>query len=253
MTITTAAGLGLVKLGFDAPADPARRSPEELKALADTAGIALEGAPAEEIAKWATDTFGARFCVTSSMADAVVAHLFSRVAPGVDVVFLDTGLHFPETLKIRDTVARTMNVNVRSIRPRQTVGQQDGELGPRLFARSPDECCFLRKVEPLARSLDGRAAWVTGVRRIEAPTRAGTPIVSWDEKHDLVKINPLVAWSDEDVEAYQVLHGLPRNPLVAQGYPSIGCAPCTRRVAPGEDPRAGRWSGSDKTECGIHQ
>jgi len=149
MTVVTATGLGLVTLG--ATPDPASAS--SLEALAREAGVALEGAPAEEIAKWATDTFGARFCVTSSMADAVVAHLFSRVTPGVDVVFLDTGLHFPETLKVRDTVAATMNVNVRSIRPQRTVGQQDGDFGPRLFARSPDECCFLRKVEPLERAL----------------------------------------------------------------------------------------------------
>ena len=149
----------------------------DLEALALDAASALEGQPAEVIAKWATDTFGARFCVTSSMADAVVAHLFSRVAPGVDVVFLDTGLHFPETLKVRDTVAATMDVNVRSIRPRMTVGQQDGEFGPRLFARSPDECCFLRKVEPLERALADYDSWATGLRRDESPTRANTPFV----------------------------------------------------------------------------
>ena len=114
------------------------------------------------------------------MADAVVAHVVSRVAPGVDVVFLDTGLHFPETLKVRDTVARTMDVNVRSIRPRLTVGQQDGEYGPRLFNRSPDECCFLRKVEPLERALTDYDSWATGLRRDESPTRANTPVVAFD-------------------------------------------------------------------------
>jgi phosphoadenosine phosphosulfate reductase len=143
-------------------------------------------------------------------------------------------------------------INVIEALPRQSVSEQDAEYGAELHLRDPNLCCLLRKVDPLARALAGRAAWVTGVRRIEAPTRANTPVASWDGKHDLVKINPLVAWSDEDVEAYQVRHDLPRNPLVAQGYPSIGCAPCTRKVAPGEDPRAGRWSGDDKTECGIH-
>ena len=126
MTIVAATSLNLVSLGSPLVAAKGRRTPAELEALARDAAVALEGAPAEQIAKWATDTFGARFCVTSSMADAVVAHLFSRVSPGVDVVFLDTGLHFPETLKVRDTVAATMDVNVRSIRPRLTVGQQDG-------------------------------------------------------------------------------------------------------------------------------
>jgi phosphoadenosine phosphosulfate reductase len=248
MTVVTAAGLGLVTLG--APPDPASAS--SLEVLAREAGVALEGAPAEEIAKWATDTFGARFCVTSSMADAVVAHLFSRVAPGVDVVFLDTGLHFPETLKVRDTVAATMNVNVRSIRPRMTVGQQDGEFGPRLFARSPDECCFLRKVEPLERALADYDAWATGLRRDESPTRADTPVVAFDAKRGKVKVNPIAAWTQADVDAYIAQWDVPVNELFAKGYGSIGCWPCTRRTQPGEDPRSGRWAMFEKTECGLH-
>jgi phosphoadenosine phosphosulfate reductase len=248
MTVVTAAGLGLVSLG--ATPDPASAS--SLEALAREAGVALEGAPAEEIAKWATDTFGARFCVTSSMADAVVAHLFSRVAPGVDVVFLDTGLHFPETLNVRDAVARTMNVNVRSIRPRMTVGQQDGELGPRLFARNPDECCFLRKVEPLERALADYDAWATGLRRDESPSRAGTPVVAFDAKRGKVKVNPIAAWTQADVDQYIAQWDVPVNELFAKGYGSIGCWPCTRRTDPGEDPRAGRWAMFEKTECGLH-
>jgi phosphoadenosine phosphosulfate reductase len=248
MTVVTAAGLGLVTLG--ATPDPASAS--SLEALAREAGVALEGASAEEIAKWATDTFGARFCVTSSMADAVVAHLFSRVAPGVDVVFLDTGLHFPETLKVRDTVAATMNVNVRSIRPQRTVGQQDGDFGPRLFARSPDECCFLRKVEPLERALADYDAWATGLRRDESPTRAGTPVVAFDAKRGKVKVNPIAAWTQADVDAYIAQWDVPVNELFAKGYGSIGCWPCTRRTQPGEDSRAGRWALFEKTECGLH-
>jgi phosphoadenosine phosphosulfate reductase len=248
MTVVTAAGLGLVTLG--ATPDPASAS--SLEALAREAGVALEGAPAEEIAKWATDTFGARFCVTSSMADAVVAHLFSRVTPGVDVVFLDTGLHFPETLKVRDTVAATMNVNVRSIRPQRTVGQQDGDFGPRLFARSPDECCFLRKVEPLERALADYDAWATGLRRDESPTRANTPVVAFDARRGKVKVNPIAAWTQADVDAYIAQWDVPVNELFAKGYSSIGCWPCTRRTQPGEDPRAGRWALFEKTECGLH-
>ena len=214
---------------------------------------ALEGKPAEEIAAWAAGAFGEDVFVAASMQDVVLPHLFAQLIPGVEVLFLQTGYHFAETLQTRDVAIRDLAITVVEALPRQSVAEQDAEYGAKLHDRDPNLCCFLRKVEPLARALEGRAAWVTGVRRIEAPTRANTPIVSWDEKHDLVKINPLVAWSDEDVEAYQVAHDLPRNPLVAQGYPSIGCAPCTRKVALGEDPRAGRWSGNDKTECGIHQ
>jgi len=214
---------------------------------------ALEGKSAEEIADWTAGAFGTDVVVAASMQDVILPHLFAQVIPGVEVLFLQTGYHFAETLQTRDVAARSLAITVVEALPAQSVAEQDAEYGEKLHDRDPNLCCFLRKVDPLARSLDGRAAWVTGVRRIEAPTRANTPIVSWDDKHDLVKINPLVAWSDEDVEAYQVAHDLPRNPLVAQGYPSIGCAPCTRKVAPGEDPRAGRWSGSDKTECGIHQ
>ena len=218
------------------------------------AGISatLEGSSAEEIAVWAAGAFGTDVIVAASMQDVVLPHLFAQVIPGVEVLFLETGYHFPETLLTRDLAARALPITVVEALPRQSVPEQDAEYGANLHDSDPNLCCFLRKVEPLARSLEGRAAWVTGVRRIEAPTRANTPIVSWDHQHDLVKINPLVAWSDDDVGAYQVQHDLPRNPLVAQGYASIGCAPCTRKVAPGEDPRAGRWSGNDKTECGIH-
>ena len=213
----------------------------------------LEGMPAEQIAAWTACTFGRDVIVAASMQDVILPHLFAQVIPDVEVLFLQTGYHFDETMQTLDVAIRDLAITVIEALPRQSVPEQDAEYGEKLHDRDPNLCCFLRKVDPLARSLDGRAAWVTGVRRIEAPTRAGTPIVSWDDKHDLVKINPLAAWSDEDVEAYQVAHALPRNPLVAQGYPSIGCAPCTRMVAPGEDPRAGRWSGNDKTECGIHQ
>jgi phosphoadenosine phosphosulfate reductase len=253
MTILAATSLNLVSLGAaPAPVEAGRRTPAELEALARDAAVALEGATAEQIAKWATDTFGARFCVTSSMADAVVAHLFSRVSPGVDVVFLDTGLHFPETLRVRDTVAATMDVNVRSIRPRMTVGQQDGEFGPRLFARNPDECCFLRKVEPLERALTEYDAWATGLRRDESPTRANTPVVTFDAKKGKVKVNPIAAWTQTDVDRYVSRWNVPVNELFKKGYGSVGCWPCTRRTRAGEDPRAGRWAMFEKTECGLH-
>ena len=227
---------------------PAAERDSALAAVSAT----LEGKPAQEIAAWAAGAFGRNVIVAASMQDVILPHLLAQVIPDVEVLFLDTGYHFPETMLTRDVAARALPITVVNASPRQSVTEQDVEFGEKLHDRDPNLCCFLRKVEPLARSLEGRAAWVTGVRRAESPARADAPIISWDDAHDLVKINPLVAWFDEDVEAYQVEHDLPRNPLVAQGYPSIGCAPCTRKVARGEDPRSGRWSGKDKTECGIH-
>jgi phosphoadenosine phosphosulfate reductase len=251
MSPVSALNLNLVDLGA-APRGSDRRDAEQLRELAEEAGRRLADAPALTIAAWAAETFGNRLCVTSSMADGVVAHLVSRVAPGVDVIFLDTGLHFPETLRVRDTVARTLPVTVRSIRPRQTVGQQDGEYGPRLFHKSPDECCALRKVEPLARALADYDAWITGLRRDESPTRANTPVVSFDARRGKVKVNPIAAWRQADVERYVRRWNVPVNELLRQGYGSIGCWPCTRRTKAGEDPRAGRWAMFEKTECGLH-
>ncbi|GAB3118814.1 phosphoadenylyl-sulfate reductase [Streptomyces calidiresistens] len=225
---------------------------EELRELAERAGRDLEEAPASAILRWAVETFGPRFCVTSSMEDAVVAHLASRVAPGVDVVFLDTGYHFPETIGTRDAVAAVMDVNVITLTPRRTVAEQDAEHGPRLHDRDPDLCCALRKVEPLERGLGGYDAWATGLRRDESPTRANTPVVGWDERRRKVKVSPIARWTQDDVDAYVAEHGVLTNPLLQDGYASIGCAPCTRRVAAGEDARAGRWAGRGKTECGLH-
>ncbi|KNB53377.1 phosphoadenylyl-sulfate reductase [Streptomyces caatingaensis] len=223
-----------------------------LEQLALRAGRELEDAPALEILRWAADTFGERFCVTSSMEDAVVAHLASRVSPGVDVVFLDTGYHFPETLGTRDAVEAVMDVRVLTLTPAQTVAEQDAAYGPRLHDRDPDLCCALRKVRPLEAGLAGYDAWATGLRRDESPTRAHTPVVGWDARRGKVKIAPIARWTQDDVAAYIAEHGVLVNPLLTDGYASIGCAPCTRRVRDGEDARAGRWAGLAKTECGLH-
>ena len=228
------------------------RAEAELRDLVRHAGAELELAPAEDIIEWAVATFGSRFCVTSSMADAVLAHLASRVAPGIDVVFLDTGYHFAETIGTRDAVAATLDVNLLTITPKQTVAEQDATYGEDLFARDPDLCCALRKVRPLQESLAGYDAWATGLRRAETHNRVIAPVIGWDAKKGKVKVSPLARWDDEQVEAYVAEHGVLVNPLQYDGYPSIGCFPCTRRVAPGEDARAGRWSGTGKTECGIH-
>ncbi|MFD5573943.1 phosphoadenylyl-sulfate reductase [Streptomyces cadmiisoli] len=223
-----------------------------LRDLAERAGRELEEASAPEILQWAARTFGRRFCVTSSMEDAVVAHLASRAMPGVDVVFLDTGYHFEETIGTRDAVEAVMDVNVLTVTPARTVAEQDAEHGPALHDRDPDLCCFLRKVEPLERGLRDFDAWATGLRRDESPSRADTPVVAWDDKRRKVKISPIARWTQDDVDAYVTEHGVLTNPLLTDGYASIGCAPCTRRVLEGEDARAGRWAGRGKTECGLH-
>ncbi|MFZ2015877.1 MAG: phosphoadenylyl-sulfate reductase [Nocardioides sp.] len=230
----------------------AGRSPEELRELVSHVGAELELAPAEDIIEWAVATFGGRFCITSSMGDAVLAHVAARVAPGVDVVFLDTGYHFPETVGTADAVGATMDVTLIPITPAQTVTEQDAQYGPELHRRDPDLCCELRKVIPLQQTLVHYDAWATGLRRAETRNRAIAPVVGWDAKKGKVKVSPLARWTDDDVDRYIDEHGVLVNPLAHDGYPSIGCAPCTRRVAPGDDPRSGRWAGTPKTECGIH-
>jgi len=228
------------------------RTPEELREIVSHWGAELELAPAETIIEWAAATFGDRFCLTSSMGDAVLAHLASKVVPGVDVVFLDTGYHFVETIGTRDAVEATLDVTLVNVTPDQTVAEQDATEGKDLFRTDPDRCCFLRKVQPLQRTLDRYDAWATGLRRAETHNRVIAPVIGWDAKKQKVKVSPLARWSDEQVDDYIAENGVLVNPLVYDGYPSIGCAPCTRRVAPGEDPRSGRWAGTNKTECGIH-
>ena len=212
----------------------------------------LEGKTPQEILRWAVSTFGDRFVISSSMGDGVLASLVSQVASGVDVVFLDTGYHFPETIGTRDAVAQVYDVNVRTILPLLSVNQQDVEHGPELWRRNPDACCAMRKVEPLTRALADYDAYASGIRRDESESRADTAVVEWDDKRGKVKVNPIAAWTQEDVDAYIADNGILVNPLAYDGYPSIGCAPCTHRVAEGEDPRSGRWKGSQKTECGLH-
>ncbi|KAA5828663.1 phosphoadenylyl-sulfate reductase [Saccharopolyspora hirsuta] len=229
-----------------------RRSDDELRALVEEAAPRLAEASAEEALRWAAETFGDELIVASNMQDAVLVDLAAKAKPGVDVLFLETGYHFAETIGTRDAVAQVYDVTVVNAVPEQTVAEQDAAEGPRLYERDPNRCCFLRKVVPLRNTLARYEAWVTGVRRVEAPTRANTPIVTWDDRNGLVKINPLAAWSDEEMQRYIDEHGVLVNPLVPAGYPSIGCQPCTAKPAPGADPRSGRWAGSAKTECGLH-
>jgi phosphoadenosine phosphosulfate reductase len=225
---------------------------ERLQAIAQEAGERLEGAHPTEILRWAAEEFGDTLCVTSSMADGVVAHLASSVQSGIPVIFLDTGYHFAETIGTRDAIAATLPVDVITVHPRQTVAEQDAEYGAKLHDRDPDLCCAMRKVEPLKRALAPYHAWISGIRRDESESRKNTKVVDWDPKRGLVKISPLAGWTQEQVDQYAAENGVLINPLVEVGYASIGCAPCTRPVAEGEDARAGRWAGRSKTECGLH-
>jgi len=224
----------------------------ELRELAERGAEELADATAEELLRWVEENFSGQYVVASNMQDAVLVEMAAKVHPGVDVLFLDTGYHFAETIGTRDAVEAVYGVNIVNVTPEQTVAEQDELVGKDLFASDAARCCNLRKVQPLSKALKGYTAWVTGIRRVEAPTRANAPLISFDEAFGLVKINPIAAWSDEDMQAYIEANGILVNPLVDEGYPSIGCAPCTQKPAEGADPRSGRWAGLAKTECGLH-
>jgi phosphoadenosine phosphosulfate reductase len=204
---------------------------------------AFERSSAEEIVRWAADTFGDGLCLTTSLTDAVLVDLAARVAPGVEVIFLDTQYHFPETLATLETVRTRYPVRVNVRRPDRPLDD--------LWRTDPEGCCDVRKVVPLDEALAGKTAWMSGLRRADSVERASTPIVERDRR-GLVKVNPIATWTDDDVALYIQLHDIPVNPLVHRGYPSVGCWPCTRAVAEGDDKRAGRWAGTAKTECGLH-
>jgi phosphoadenosine phosphosulfate reductase len=227
-------------------------SESDLQGLAERGAAELVGAGAMDLLRWTNENFGGNYVVASNMQDAVLVDLATKVRPGVDVLFLDTGYHFVETVGTRDAVEAVYDINVVNVTPENSVAKQDELFGKDLFARQPNECCRMRKVEPLGKALRGYSAWVTGIRRVEAPTRANAPLISWDKAFGLVKINPIAAWTDEDMQNYIDANDVLVNPLVFEGYPSIGCAPCTAKPAEGADPRSGRWAGLSKTECGLH-
>jgi phosphoadenosine phosphosulfate reductase len=229
-----------------------RRPDAQLETIARIAQDRFAESDTAEILAWVAEEFGYRTAVACSMADAVLPHVVAQHLPWVDTLFLETGYHFAETIGTRDAVEASMRLSIVDVTPRRSVAEQDAEFGAKLYERDPALCCAMRKVEPLHDTLRGYEVWITGVRRDEGPTRADTPFVTWDDKNGLVKVNPLAAWTFDDLLAYADDNDVIVNPLVNDGYPSIGCATCTRRVAPGEDPRAGRWAGLDKTECGLH-
>jgi len=200
-----------------------------------------------EVLRWAFDTYGVEHvAVTSSFEDGILAHLAVTADPAADIVLLDTQYLFAETWWLAEQMEHRFGVKLRVVKPLPEIVRDN------LWQSDVEACCAVRKVEPLNRALEGKRAWVTGVRRADGPTRANTPVVSYDINRNLVKINPLAAWTDEDVALYAEINELPVNPLTERGYPSIGCWPCTRPVADGEDKRGGRWAGNAKTECGLH-
>ena len=208
----------------------------DLQQLAERGAADLQGASANDLLRWTDENFGDSYVVASNMQDAVLVDMVAKVRPGVDILFLDTGYHFVETIGTRDAVEAVYDVNIVNVTPENSVAEQDKFFGKDLFAREPNECCRMRKVEPLGKALAGYSAWVTGIRRVEAPTRANAPLISWDRAFELVKINPIAAWTDEEIQAYIDANDILVNPLVFEGYPSIGCAPCTSKPADGRTP-----------------
>ena len=220
----------------------------------DQIGIAAESWKPEEVLAWAFDTYGENVAIATGFGVEGMALLdvASRVNPDLKVFTGDTEFLFPETYDLMDRVEEKYGIKVERLYSQLTPEEQEIEHGPKLWARNPDQCCALRKVEPLQRKLATLDAWVTAIRRGQTSDRAGVRKVDWDEKFNLVKISPLADWTREMVWNYVIRHEVPYNPLHDRNYPSIGCTHCTRAVLPGEDPRAGRWSGFRKTECGLH-
>ena len=214
----------------------------------------LEGATPLAILSWAAERFAPRlaFATGFGLEGLVILDLVARHRLPVDVFTLDTGLFFPETYDLWRSLEARYGLRIRAVRPQRTVEEQATQHGDALWARDPDGCCALRKLEPLERALAGHAAWLSAIRRDQTPDRAAAKVVERDRRYGLVKVNPLAAWSARDVWLHLRAHGVPQNPLHERGYPSIGCWPCTGPVAAGEDPRAGRWRGREKTECGLH-
>ncbi len=209
---------------------------------------------AAAVLRLATEKFAPRLTMATGFGveGCVLLDLIARDRLQVDVFTLDTGVLFPETYELWRRLERRYQISIRAVRSDLELEAQGEKFGDRLWERSPDVCCRLRKVEPLARALEGMDAWITGIRREQTPERSSASSIELDPKFGLVKVNPLVAWSAEDVRRYAEDHEVPVNPLLKRGYSSIGCAPCTTAVSPGEDPRAGRWRGLAKRECGLH-
>jgi phosphoadenosine phosphosulfate reductase len=235
-------------------AEQTRPSEDELKALNES----FEGQDPHETLKQALDRYSPRIILACSFGaeDVVLIDMIQRINPRTPLFYLDTDFLFPETYEVRDRIVAHYHLRpeqVIQVKSLLTPEKQATEHGDRLWARNPDLCCQLRKVEPLMRVLKGHAAWITGIRRDQAPTRAHARLVEWDAKFGLIKLNPLASWTADDVWRYIRGRGVPYNALHDRNYPSIGCTYCTAPVLPGEDPRSGRWKSFSKTECGLHK
>jgi phosphoadenosine phosphosulfate reductase len=214
----------------------------------------LEGSSPEMVLRWGFENFAPDIVQATGFGPegVVLMHMVSRIRPETVTFYLDTDLLFPETYALRDELAQRLGVRFERVPGSLPLDVQAGKYGPELWKRDPDLCCYVRKVVPQRQYLSQHRAWITGIRRDQTAFRANAGLVEWDTTNKMVKLNPLAAWTSEQVWSHIREHDLPYNALHDQGYPSIGCWPCTRAVAPGEDPRAGRWSGTLKTECGIH-
>ncbi|MCV4235736.1 phosphoadenylyl-sulfate reductase [Virgibacillus sp. LDC1] len=214
----------------------------------------LEHASAEEVIAFAIKTFpNITFACSFGAEDVVLVDMIQKISPSTDIFYLDTDFHFKETYETRDRMAERYGLEFVRVSPLITPEEQAAQHGEALWSVNPTECCNIRKVEPLTRILSQYEAWITGIRRDQAPTRANSKKIEYDTKFGLVKFNPIAGWTSEDVWNYIRANEIIYNPLHDQNYPSIGCEHCTRQVMPGEDPRAGRWSGHEKTECGLHK
>lgn len=214
----------------------------------------LEGATAVDVVRWAHRTLGPKltFATGFGAEGCVLIDLIARAELPIDVFTLDTGVLFPETYALWRALETRYAITIRAVRPAQTIDAQALTHGPGLWERDPDRCCELRKVAPLRAALSGFEGWITAIRREQTPDRAHAKVVEPDRTFGLLKINPLVAWTHDDVWAHIYANDVPYNPLHDRGFPSIGCQPCTSAVASGEEARAGRWRGAGKTECGLH-
>jgi phosphoadenosine phosphosulfate reductase len=230
--------------------------PSETTSLVDwvEANRQLAGAKPQEILRWAAETFGSRLTMATAFGPegCVILHMLSEIDPSIRVFNLDTGYQFAETLELRDRIARRYGIEVELVRPEETVEVYELRNGGPVYSTDPDRCCRERKLVPLRRAVEGYDAWISAIRADQSAHRAKASVVGWDAKFDLVKINPLLSWTKRDVWAFIVANDVPYNPMHDQGFPSIGCWPCTRAVGQGADERAGRWAGQAKTECGLH-
>lgn len=223
---------------------------EELKKVSDS----LEDKTPQDILRWVVENFNREdFALACSFGEPVLLDMLVKIKPDARIFYIDTGLHFKETIELKDRIEAKYGITIERLTPEQTLEEMAGDYGPELWERNPDLCCNIRKVQPLREILSTLKAWITGIRRDQSPTRRDAPVVGFDIKHGLVKVNPLVNWTAKDVWMYMQENDVPYNKLLDQAYTSIGCEPCTRPIRPGEDERAGRWAGHNKTECGLHK